>query len=140
MRGWFRENPKLVSNEDLDSRVWLHWAVSAGDKEIVSMLLNLWHTATAEQKSEKIKKLTTLILRLMVLLMISDVHQYTWLPALGDLDILELLVNNDTELSINQQIISGQRAICQFSRVCTRVNYFCSSILQVLVQETVFTF
>lgn len=103
MRGWFRENPKLVSNEDLDSRVWLHWAVSAGDKEIVSMLLNLWHTTTAEQKSEKNKKSTTLILRLMVLLMIPDTHHYTWLPALGDLDILELLVNNDTEYqSINK--------------------------------------
>lgn len=111
VRGLIRENPKLVLKRDLDGRVPLHWAVSAGDKEIVSMLLNPWHVANAEQKAENNKKFNKFDIEIDEL---TDDSGWTPLhiaAALGDLDILELLVNNDPEPSINQQTNTGQTVL-----------------------------
>ncbi|GMM38695.1 Nas6 protein [Saccharomycopsis crataegensis] len=106
VRSLLRENPRLVQRRDLDGRVALHWAVSSNHQEIVAMLLNPLLIANAEEK--KFSKFE---------IEIDDlVDDAGWTPlhiaaALGNLEIIELLITHDPEPTINQQTNAGQTVL-----------------------------
>lgn len=99
VKGLLKENPKQVFTKDLDGRVALHWAVSANDTEIVSMLLNPW--IVADSKPFEID--------------LDDFEdQSGWTPlhiaaSIGNLDIIKMLV--DAGASVKLQTGTGQTVL-----------------------------
>lgn len=108
VRNLLKDDPKLVNQRDLDNRVALHWAVSANDKEIVSLLLN--PTKISKSNSElPISKSFEI-----------DIDEYVddagWTPlhiaaSIGNLEIIELLVKREPAPDLNLATNNGQTVI-----------------------------
>lgn len=99
VKGLVGETPNAVLQKDLDGRIPLHWAVSFSHIEIVSILLN-----PNKFTKEGAKKIT------------FDIDDFTddsgWTAlhiasAIGNIDIVELLLEHDPEPDVNLPTNTG---------------------------------